>query len=49
MPPMLCCQIAALTIAGLYYVWRDMLRMHARDSRLVRERVTYMLWIAANR
>jgi len=49
MPPLVCCQLAALTIAGLFYVWRDVLSRKVRDSRLLRERVTYMLWVAANK
>ena len=49
MPPMLCWQIAALTIAGLYYVWRDVYRMRIRTPKLLRERVAYMLWVTANR
>lgn len=48
MHPMLCCQVAALTIAGLFYVWRDVLNRR-KESKLIRERVTYMLWVAANR
>jgi hypothetical protein len=49
MPPMLCCQLAALTIAGLFYVWRDLLARRMRDTRMVRERIAYMLWVAAQR
>jgi hypothetical protein len=49
MPPTLFCQLAALTIAGLYYVWRDVLYRRHLDNRLVRERVAYMLWVAAQR
>ncbi len=49
MPPMLCWQIAALTIGTLYYVWRDLYRVRMRNVKMLRERVTYMLWVAANR
>lgn len=49
MPPMISCQLAALLIAGLYYVWRDVLRQRFRVTRMVRERVAYMLWVAAQR
>lgn len=49
MPPMLCCQLAALTVASIYYVWRDVLHRRVCESKLIRERVTYMLWVAAQR
>lgn len=49
MPPMISCQLCALTIATLFYVWRDILHRQIRDNRVLRERVTYMLWTAANR
>jgi hypothetical protein len=49
MPQVMCCQLAALTIASLFYVWRDMLHRHIRDTKLLRERVAYMLWVAASR
>lgn len=48
MPPVLCWQIAALLIGGIYYVWRDLLRQQLASKNL-RDRVTYMLWVAANR
>jgi len=49
MPQTLACQLAALMIAGIYYVWRDVLRRRLHDNKTLRERVTYMLWVAANR
>ena len=49
MPPMLCCQIAALIIGGLYYAWRDLYCLRLRNTKMLRERVTYMLWVAAHR
>jgi hypothetical protein len=49
MPQLMCSQLAALTIASLFYVWRDLLSRRIRDSRLLRERVAYMLWVAASR
>lgn len=49
MPPMFACQIATLMIAGLYYVWRDLYHRHVRNPKMLRERVTYMLWVAAQR
>ena len=49
MPPILCCQLAALVIGGLFYLWRDVLNRRVSDTKLLRERVAYMLWVAANR
>jgi len=49
MPPMLCCQLAALVIAGMYYTWRDVINRPRVYPKLVRERVAYMLWVAAQR
>ncbi len=40
--------VAALAIAGLYYYWRDKVVNPIRRRRILRERVTYMLWCAAN-
>jgi hypothetical protein len=49
MPQMLTCQLAALMIAGIYYVWRDVLCRRLQSTKTIRERVAYMLWVAANR
>jgi hypothetical protein len=49
MPQLMCYQLATLTIASLFYVWRDLLHRRIRDSKLLRERVAYMLWVAASR
>ena len=43
-----CCNVAALGIAMLYYVWRDRVSQHTNRRKALRERVTYMLWVAAN-
>jgi hypothetical protein len=40
--------VAALAIAGLYYYWRDKVVNPIRRRKLLRERVTFMLWCAAN-
>lgn len=41
--------LSALAIANIYYWYRAYLdRQNERDSRL-RERVAYMLWVAASR
>ncbi len=43
-----CCNVAALSIAMLYYVWRDGAARNTHGRKALRERVTYMLWVAAN-
>lgn len=47
MPPMIPCQLAALTIAGIFYVWRDVFQKRVQSYKVLRERVTYMLWVSA--
>ena len=42
------CNVAALCIAALYYTWRDKIASPVRREKVLRERVTYMLWCAAN-
>jgi hypothetical protein len=42
------CNVAALCIAALYYAWRDKVALPAQRQKALRERVTYMLWCAAN-
>ncbi len=46
--PILCWNAAALTIAVIYYTWRDTTAARRHRDRILRERVTYMLWTAAN-
>lgn len=46
---MLTCNAAVLAIAALYYAWKDRMVQHTRKQRVLRERVTYMLWTAAQR
>jgi hypothetical protein len=46
--PLLSVNLAALTIAVLYYAWRDHVVKPAQRRKMLRERVTYMLWCAAN-
>ena len=45
---LLACNVACLVIAALYYTWRDAYT-HRRNRVKLRERVAYMLWVAANR
>ena len=46
---MLTCNAAVLAIAALYYTWKDRMAHHTRKQRVLRERVTYMLWTVAQR
>lgn len=41
-----CCNLTALTIAAIFYGWRDGIVRRARREKVLRERVTYMLWVA---
>ena len=43
------CNFAALSVACLFYLWRSHAAALARRERTLRERVTYMLWMMANR
>src|SRR5262245_2576699 len=36
-----------LSVASIYYVWRGYQAWLARRERLIRNRVAYMLWVAA--
>lgn len=49
MVEMLACNFAVLTIAALYYSWRDRVVKAARRRRVLRERVSYLLWAVAAR
>ena len=40
--------LGALTVAVVYYAYRDCLHARWRRDRHLRERVTYMLWVMAN-
>lgn len=49
MAPVLTYNLAVLTIAALYYVWRELFQLRVKRQKLVCERVAYMLWAAASR
>ena len=49
MVQMIACNLAVLAIAGIYYAWRDRTSAIARNRLLLRDRVAYMLWVAAQR
>jgi hypothetical protein len=49
-----CLPAVALTVAVLYYEWRDrylprLRRARAARDRILRERITFMLWTATQR
>jgi hypothetical protein len=46
---MLTCNVAVLAIAGLYYSWRERMLKEQHRRRVLRERVAFMLWTAAQR
>ena len=44
----ICCNLAALMVAGIFYTWRTYLDKQAHRERTLRERVAYMLWVIAH-
>lgn len=48
MVPLITCNLACLSIAALYYTWRDVY-IHRKKREVLHERVAYMLWVAASR
>jgi hypothetical protein len=46
--PTICCSLASLAVAGIYYAWRGWHQAQLLRDRTLRERVTYMLWVCAN-
>ena len=42
------CSAPTLAVAAIYCIWRAWAEMQFRHQRLLRERVTYMLWVMAN-
>jgi len=41
--------LTVLIIAGLYYSWRDRFAKANEQRQVLRQRVAYMLWAAAQR
>ncbi len=39
--------LAALSVAAIYYIWRAFDESRRRKARVLRERVAYMLWVMA--
>jgi hypothetical protein len=46
---LLCCNVAALAVALVYYTWRAYDQARAARQRLLHERVAYLLWVIADR
>ena len=44
---LLCCYAAALAVATIFYTYRACREIRGRKDRILRERVTYMLWVMA--
>ncbi len=42
------CGLCALAVAVIYYGWRDHHSRQEGRQKVLRERVTYMLWVMAN-
>lgn len=42
------CGLASLMVASLYYFWRAYHEALLHRERILRQRVAYMLWTAAN-
>jgi len=49
MVQMIACNLAVLAIAGIYYAWRDRHAKQFQQRAVLRDRVAYMLWVAAQR
>ena len=45
---MLSCNVAALAVALLYYIWRAYHHTRLARQRVLRQRVAYMLWVIAD-
>jgi hypothetical protein len=45
---MICCNIAALAVASIYYSWRAYSGGLLVRQRLLRDRVAFLLWMVAN-
>jgi hypothetical protein len=43
----ICCNLAALAVANLFYYWRACCVAALAQERIQRTRVAYMLWVMA--
>ncbi len=46
--PMVSCGMAAFAVASIFYSYRAYADYLKQRQRILRERVAYMLWVAAN-
>jgi len=46
--PLLVCSIAILAVTVIYLFWRSYLQACERRQRVLRERVTFLLWVVAD-
>lgn len=46
--PNVVCGVAALAVASIFYTWRAYHGYVMEKQRRLRERIAYMLWMAAN-
>ena len=47
--PIVFCGLCALAVAVIYYGWRGYNTRLLERQKILRERVTYLLWVMANR
>jgi hypothetical protein len=43
------CSLGALAIANIYYWYRHYIQTQMKRQQTLRDRVTYLLWVLANR
>jgi hypothetical protein len=46
--PAIALNLTALSIAAIYYLWRDGYHLRLIRKRILCERVAYLLWTSAN-
>ncbi len=44
----LCGSVATLAVASIYYTWRAYFYEQLQQTRLLHERVAYLIWVLAN-
>jgi hypothetical protein len=45
---MICCNVAALAVASIYYTWRAYTGELLTRQRTLRDRVAFLLWMVAS-
>jgi hypothetical protein len=41
--------VTTLSVATIFYIWRNYAQFLGRKNRVLRERVAYMLWVMAHK